>query len=335
MDHSIHNETATPATHDNNWEPRPELLQAMHEIATIAAYDDSAIVSDREISFANGPLRTSIIASEIDLVTIDGFRISERIDIRTPLPAVIAEMTAEQIAMANTMATTGAIVIDPDDGSTTLVSSLPVFEVDTEALEDLYTKMVAVGALVQLAGPIAGTDYLGESINVDERDMDYPAWGSASPWGKSEFAYANNMLRRAGFCANASESGLTVEFPWDEGASSAMLGDCTSLMRFQSDMPHPVAGRGLFFRLDLPLTLERRQLAECANYLNVLETTGTNLPPIFGAWCSQLDNGTLSFIGFWPNCMYKAGTVANIASWCRVRSRIARQAIGNLRLAGE
>ena len=109
MEHSIHNETATPATHDDNWQPRPELLQAMYEIADIAAYDDSAMVSDREVSFANGPLRTSIIASEVDLVTIDGFRISERIDIRTPLPDVIAEMTAEQIAVANTMATTGAI----------------------------------------------------------------------------------------------------------------------------------------------------------------------------------------------------------------------------------
>jgi hypothetical protein len=59
-----------------------------------------------------------------------------------------------------------------------------------------------------------GTDYLGDSINMDERDMDYPAWGQAIPWGKSEFIYADNTLRRVGFYGNAGESGLTVEFPW-------------------------------------------------------------------------------------------------------------------------
>jgi hypothetical protein len=67
----------------------------------------------------------------------------------------------------------------------------------------------------------------------------------------------------------------------------------------------------------------------------VYETTGVDIPPFFGAWGSRLDNGTVSYTGFWPNCMYKRGTVANIASWCRVRSNIARQAIGNLQRPGE
>jgi hypothetical protein len=100
-------------------------------------------------------------------------------------------------------------------------------------------------------------------------------------------------------------------------------------MRFQTDMPHPVVGNGLFFRLDLPLTLEREQLPAYSNYLNVIETTGVDTSPSFGAWCSQLDNATLSYVGFWPNRMYKAGTIANISSWCKLRSQIARQAIGN------
>jgi len=91
-----------------------------------------------------------------------------------------------------------------------------------------------------------------------------------------------------------------------------------------------LAGNGLFCRLDLPLSLEREQLAECAHYLNVYETTGVNTPPFFGVWCGELDNRTLSYIGFWPNCMYKKGMVANISSWCKVRSQLARQAIGNM-----
>ena len=64
MEHLIHNETATPATHDDNWQPRPELLQAMHRIATIAAYDDSAMVSDREVSLNWMPLRVLLRGSK-------------------------------------------------------------------------------------------------------------------------------------------------------------------------------------------------------------------------------------------------------------------------------
>ena len=329
MERSTPIETTTPVRHDDNWQPRPELLEAMHNIASIAADDDTAVISDRQIIFANRAQRTSITASEVGVVAVDGLRISERIDIRTPLPDALADLTAQQIALANTFATTGAIVIDADGRGAALVSSLPVFEVDTEALDDLYTQMVANGALVQLLGPMAAAEYLAESSPTEPCDIGIPAWDWPSLWGEREFVYAANIMRRAGIYCNAGESGLTAEFPWEEGASSAMLGDRTSLMRFQTDMPHPVAGNGLFFKLDLPVTLEREQLAECANYLNVFETTGADIPPFFGAWCSKLSNGLLSYAGFWPNCMYKNGTVANIASWCRLRSQIARQAIGN------
>jgi hypothetical protein len=327
MEHSIQNETTT--SHEDDWQPRPELLQAMHMIATITEGDDTAVITDRAITFNHLAQRTSIIASEVNLVAIDGQRISERIDIRTPLPEVFSEMTDEQIALANTLATTGAIVRDPDEGGTVLVSSLPVFEVDTVALKDLYTRMVANGALMQILGPIAAAQYMNEPRDDEPVYDTIPGWGSPSYWDESEFMYAEAMLRRAGVYCNAGKSGLTAEFAWDEGASSAMLGDCTSLMRFQTDMPHPVAGNGLFFKLDLPITLDREQLAECANYLNVYEAKGIDTPPFFGAWCSKLDNGTLSFAGFWPNCMYQKGTVVSIASWCRARSRIVRQAIGN------
>jgi hypothetical protein len=229
------------------------------------------------------------------------------------------------------MATTGAIVIDPDEGNAALVSSLPIFEVDTEALEDLYTPIVANSALVHLYGPLAAAQFYMDASAMEPSDTGIPAWDQPSYWDFDEFDYAANMMRQAGIYCNAGESGLTAEFPWEEGACSAVLGDSTSLLQLQADMPHPVAGNGLFFKLDLPMTLDRKQLAEFANYLNVIEAKGVDTPPFFGAWCSQLDNGTLTYAGFWPNCMYKRGTAANIAFWCGVRSRIARQAIGNHR----
>lgn len=76
-------------------------------------------------------------------------------------------------------------------------------------------------------------------------------------------------MKRQGIFCNADELRLTAEFPWEEGATSAMLGDCTSLLTFQADQSNPVAGNGLFFRLALPLSLDKDELAECANYLNV------------------------------------------------------------------
>ncbi len=328
MEHSIQNETATPIRVDNDWQPRPELQQAMQRIATIARNDDTAVISDRQITFTNGAQRTTITASEVGLVTVDGLRISERIDIRTQLPDVFAEMTPERLALANTMATTGAIIIDSDEGAV-IVSSLPVFEDDTVALEDLYTLMVANGAKAHLYGSLAAAQHYMGASTTEPSQMAAPGWDQPSYWGEQEFVSAENILRQAEIYCNAGESTLTAEFPWDEGATSAVAGDCTSLMRFQADMPHPVAGSGLFFRLDLPLTLGREDLAEFANYLNLLEANGIDTPPFFGAWCSELDNGTLTYIGFWPNCMYKSGTVANIAFWCKARSQIARQAIGN------
>ena len=329
MEHSLHNETATPVLDEDNWQPRPELLHAMREISTITESDDTAVITDREISFANGAQRTTITASRVDLDTVDGLHISERIDIVTPLPEVFTEMTAEQIALANTVATTAAIVRDPDEGGAALVSSVPVFDEDTVALKDLYTQMVANGALLQLYGPLAAASLFMEAPRMQPDETGIPAWDQPSYWDEDEFEYAANRLQQNGYYCNADASGLTVEFPWEVGACSAMLGDCTSLLRLQADMPHPLAGNGLFFRLDLPVTLEREQLAEYANYLNVFEASGVDTPPFFGAWCSQLDNGTLTHAGFWPNCMYKPGTAANIAFWCFCRSKIARQVIGN------
>ena len=301
----------------------------MRSIATITTGDDKATINDRRIEFENFGQITTITASEVNLVAIDGLHISERIDIRTPLPLAYAELPPESITVANSMVTTGAIVLDAETGGAVLASSLTIFAVDTEALEVLYTPLVANAALVQYLGALAVWDCLSKESQFGPEKLGVPFWDHPSYWGRQEFDYAVNRMRAAGIYCNAGDSGLTAEFPWDEGAYSAMVGERTCLLRFRNDMPHPAAGNGLFFRLDMPISLEREQLVETANYLNVVEMGGTDTPPFFGAWCSHLDNGILTYIGFWPNLLYRPGTVANIASWCSLRSRIARQLIGN------
>jgi hypothetical protein len=184
---SVKNETTRSSEHEESWQPRPELLEVMRKIATIAEGDETAVITDREINFQNGTQRTSIKASKVDLLTVDGHRISERIEVRTKLPEFLDDMTAEEITLANTMATTAAIVRDPDEDGVALVSSLPVFEADTAALVDLYPVVVANGALVQVGGLLAA---LKLTSGMGLRGADAPSY-----WGETEFADAKNRLR--------------------------------------------------------------------------------------------------------------------------------------------
>lgn len=330
MNNVIETRPAASRSHVDGWQPCPELVQAMREIATITEGDDTAVVTDREISFKNGAERTTITASKVDLVAVDGLQIAERIDIRTSLPEWFVEMTPEQLAAANTFATTGAIIVGAQTGTAQIVSTLPVFEADTDALERLYPMVVGRGARVHLFGPLAAASYMAGEAPPQPEAVGLPGWDQPSRWGEEDFDYAADRMRAANIYCNAGATGLTAEFAWEEGASSAMLGDRTSLFRLHADIPHPVVGNGLFFRLSLPLNIAAEQLAACVNYLNVFEMNGVDTPPFFGAWCSPLDDETLTYAGFWPNCMHQFGTAANIAFWCFSRSRIARQAIGNL-----
>ena len=65
-------------------------------------------------------------------------------------------------------------------------------------------------------------------------------------------------------------------------------------------MPHPLAGNGLYFRLDLPVDVTEAEAMRCAVELNRFETEGVDTPPFFGAWCYNAKINTPSFVGFWP-----------------------------------
>ena len=328
MEHSIHSESEAPALHDDSWHPRPELLRAMQQIATIADGDDTAIISDRSITFQNHAERTTISAVPINIDTYDGLRITECITIRTPL-TTFKLFDENRYAFINIFATTGAVVRG-SDGEDAIVSRLPLFEDDDEALADLYTPLIANAARLHLIGPLCGADLMQD--RKEQRgaaEVALPGWDEPSYWGAHEFEGAKERLRHNGAYANAGPDGLTVEFPWEQGAVSAGLGDCTSLLQIRADEPHPTAGNGLFFRLDLPLRLSDEDTQRWAAKLNRAEAEAVDAPPFFGAWCCLPDSGTLSFAGFWPNLLYKQGTVTNIAFWSWARSRFARQVIGN------
>ena len=304
------------------------VAEAMHRIASIASDDETAVITDRSITFLNRVERTTISAEPVNIDTWDGHRISACITIRTPL-TTFKMFDEKNYSFQNLFATTGAIVRDAD-GQDAVVSRLPLFEGDDRALEDLYTPLIANAALLQLVGPWCGLDL--PKIRRGERgpaDLGLPGWDEPTRWDAWEFEYAKEQLENRGAYANAGPAGLTAEFAWETGAVSAVLGHRTSLLQIHADQPHPLAGNGLFHRLDLPLELSHEEAQAWAARLNRIEAEGIDTPPFFGAWTTLPDSHTLSFAGFWPNLMYMQGTVANIAIWSAARSWMARSVIAN------
>lgn len=318
-----------PAHVADDWQPRPALREALQRIATIAVDDPTAVITARSMTFENLGERTTISAQPMGVDTIDGLRIAEIITIRTPL-TTFKLFDEKHYSFINIFATTGAVVRDAD-GEDLLFSSLPLFEGDDEVLAGLYTSLIANAACLQPIGAFSGLYHIdGRGDEYAAEYIGLPGFDEPSNWGGEEFAHAKELLRARGAYANASDNGVTVEFPWEQGAVSSMVGDCTSMLQIRSDQPHPAAGNGLFYRLSLPTNFSDEEAQDCAARLNRAELEGIDTPPFFGAWCTMPKSGTVSFAGFWPNLLYQPGTAANIAFWSWARSRFARQVLGSL-----
>ncbi len=328
---TINKQPENHASARKSWHPRPEAAAAIKRIGeSIDRCHPEAEITETSVSYSALYGHTTISVSPLEFDTVDGYRLSERFDVRTELSGPLHDFSDEFIAYANVAATTGALIRCADTDKLFIGSGISVFEEDAEALERLYTPTLALAALCQ---PLAvqqalirlfGTDLLGDDADVSLPQMDNP-----SRWQEEEFQRAACLMEAAGVFCNADKDGLTAEYPWDEGAVSAISGGCTSLMIMNNHQTHPTAGNGLHFRLQLPVTVNENESADLVASLNLMELTGVDIPPTFGAWTVDERNGTLTYVGFWPNLMYRPGTVANIASWCRMRSRIARQFLGN------
>ena len=327
------NTSLQPTTRDdhtgNDWQLRPEVAAAMKRVAFIAEEDESAEITDHSITFQNYDERTTISVEPINVDTWDGHRVTECITIRTPLTS-FKLFDEERYSTINAFATTGAIARDAT-GNDAIVSRLPLYEGDEVALAELYVPLIGYAALLQVIGPVSGLLYMqGRKEEVRPEDASLPDWNEPSCWDAREFECAEERLSLTGAYANSGASGLTVEFPWEQGAISSIVGDRTSLLRLSANQAHPAAGNGLLYRLELPMLFEDDEARHWAACLNRIEAESIDTPPLFGAWCTMPGSGAVSFVGFWPNVMYRPGTATNIAFWSWARSRFARQIIGNL-----
>ena len=327
-------QSVAPAQTSHETELRPEALQAIQLIhQELETWDTEAEVELTATS-ASFPVlygRCTITASPLNIDTYDGLRLSEHLEARTELSYVIDDFDDSFLALANEYATTGAALRCPETGRAVLISRVSVFEDDTDALLNFYTPTLYWSSLVQSFSIQQAMrkrfeiDFLGEKSET----IGMPGFDEPSQWRADEFSRAEERLREIGVYCNASETGLTAEFPWEPGAVSAMTGDRTSLLQMDSKITHPTAGNGLVFRLVLPISGDQEELSGLATKMNLLEIDGIDIPPGFGAWSVIPQFQGVGYTGFWLNRMYRPGTVASIAGWCLSRNRIAQRVFGN------
>jgi hypothetical protein len=313
---------------------RPEALdavQTIHDTVRTWAPESEYTLAENSAEFPVLFGRCTLSVAPLEIDTYDGFRLSERIEARTELSYVIVDFDESFFHLANTYATTGTVLRCPETGRAVIVSAANVIREDVDAMNSLYVPTLLWSSLVQSFSvqqaliETYGTDFLGEKSTLIGMDgCDEP-----SRWTPEDFDWTEQMLRNNGVYCNASETSLTAELPWEPDAMSALVGHNTSLLQFNSQIRHPTAGNGLGFRLVLPISGETEDFNLVQDTLNEVRLSGVDVPPGFGAWAAIPQLNSVGYVGFWPNCMYRPGTIANIASWCAIRSRIARQVIGN------
>jgi hypothetical protein len=326
----------TPSVDEDIWQLRPEAAQAMEFIEGAVAemlpegeYTASATSIEFPVLFG----QCTISVKPLDVLTYDGLLLTERFEARTLLTGVLDDFSDEFYCLTNQYATTGATLRCPATGDMIIASGISVGEQDTRALHNLYAPSLVYSSVVQSFSiqvamhKTLGTDLLGNRSD----EIGLPGKTDPSSWQARDFAHADSLMRQAGIFCNAGPKGLTAEFAWDPGAVASIAGGRTSLMRFFNNVTHPTAGNGLQFVMYLPITGDANYLSALAIQLNDLEIHAPDVPPLFGAWTTGRDGKYVCFQGFWPNCMYQPGTVANIAMWCQGRSGFAKQLVEELK----
>ena len=281
------------------------------------------------LTFRSDLGETSVSISPRHIKCVDGAEVSEIVSIKTVLPEKLSFIDKSQIAFFNTVAALSALMIDEKSGQVSVASRLSVYK-DYEQTWRLFGPLVSYSAILQ-ADSVLGVFRQAFAQEQQTEEGEITESNDPSRWTEKEFEHAHAMLESMGVFANDSPDGLTAEFPWEPGGFSAVAGHQTSLMMLQANMPHPVLGNGLFFKLELPLQFEETEVVDLSNRMNFAELNAIDSPPFFGAWCTKKESGRLAFVGFWPNLLYQPGTAQNIASWLMHRSQISKAMLNSMK----
>jgi tetratricopeptide (TPR) repeat protein len=290
----------------------------------ISAWGHEVSRTDEEIRITYEELETVVRWVHEDAVTSDGARIIGRILVLSVLPhGWLPERSPELLPVLNMATALGAVTQDAVDGAGQIGSRFTLYEGDEDGWR-VGAMLLAMSALTQLHV----VSHTMVRLSGGDPGGYHPVSQAPAPEGLEEaFTTTTRLLTDAGFYANASRDGLTVEFPWDSGAYSAAaqvvgLGEGrTALLTMSVSEAHPALGPGLLVRLTLPLRVEAEAAYEMVDELNRLELAEKDAPPLFGAWCSPPDSGDVVFVSFVPLALVRLQMTSAAAFWMAARTQ--------------
>jgi hypothetical protein len=274
--------------------------------------------------------------------THDGLLVRELVTLTHTAPGLHSQ--PKLAAMLNRWSTLSALVPGSDGAPTRLVCKVGIFDGDRAAAERVYAPLLCTEAAIigwhaarLVHGPLEMDPDLSPLTQVKE-----PA-----PYDAADFEAAKAITDRFGAFGTLSDSGLTVEFPWDDGAVSRMfalpdfrtklladgehteeqldrMAGRTTLYQLVTDQLHSIYGNGVLARLELPIAFDEQTGPALIDELNRWELSGVDLPPLFGAWC--LGPRAPTFVSFIPNqyCVGLPGLLQNLTVWAHGRHVRAR-----------
>jgi hypothetical protein len=239
-------------------------------------------------------------------------RIRAVVRVGTAVLAPAAELISRQgfAATFNRMATLGAIT--NEDGILYVGSRVTIYEND-----DAWSLL---GPLLLCAAVDGGTPMLAAANGAH---LDRAIYATKSAWTGTDMQGAKQLLEQICLCT-AADGGLTAEFGVSVKDVSTAVGDNTVLWEMHTDVPHPALGFGLLCVLKLPqLIVNEGQLDTIVQELNCREMLEEDLPPHFGAWCSE-DRKRVAYVSFLPNELYSVvGIATNVSFWAKERAKWA------------
>lgn len=289
-----------------------------HELLVV---DDEWAV-DTERGFAWWPAgvcqRIEIVGTERgpDGMTADDARILTDL-VRDVPPALASSLGVREILMDR--ASLAGPVYDPRSRTIRLSSLVRVYP----EIVDWMTAVLGVAAVIQAdiavnrgeriaaaigarrdlsAHPVSGVRYVYDEI-ADVADIVVAGMGvDASSWyGEFEAVHQRFGQGLPVVDATSDATGLTVEFPY---------GPYTSICRFAATEPHPDYGHGLLTVQAFPFSgRSESDMTRLALEWNAREFV--TRPIGYGLGSYTVRDGMLHFSSFWPNAIYRAGSLAN------------------------
>lgn len=274
-----------------------------------------------------GPQPLILTADEpVDVQGDPTVRITAFVDLFTDVPDT--RDLAFLINLRNTLASTGALILDPERSTVTMFCTYYA-HADNEPVTTkfpafallMYTEALALAQLPELAELCGSADSPAHPVSGIRADFDeligftdtqiLPAGQQASRWGDSDGDEFAQMLANAGNTPHRSGASLTAHFPFLD----VPVEDAHSTLILEPRTEHPNYGSGLLALVKLPAVMPTDLAVQVGGALNIAEFK--DFEPAgraaIGAWCAmpvgkdETETSSIAHDLFLPNYFHGPG----------------------------